>query len=483
MKTQSLALSLVVMFLAAEGFADTRIAVLPVGGPAGAKAEGAIRKALKKRRDVEVIPAGAVKSAISKHGRKVEALARELKADVVFVSLTQKSGKNMKLNIGVYDADGARVGGNGWTLKKGDMKAVERTLWSELSSAVKKAGKASEDEEEEETPVAKKEEAKSEEKVAAAEESPRKDAADDAFEDEKPAKKEEKKSAAADEEEEEEEAPKKTAVAEKRKSSSSWADEEDDASEDQTTLSSKFDSDEPSAFGDVDAEVGMHAFTRSFSYNQPLMGAMASYRLSSGPSIAGGAEWYAGSLAGEGVASNVGLGLTAESAFGIGSQAQDGSRVGTSAYAFDIGPRFRIPVSRHKVSVGAGYGTRVFSVADTDDPVLSLVPDVSYRFISARVAGRYNVTEQLSVNGKFAYLHLLGTGELGSDRFFPRLSGAGIEAAAYVGYEVTPKWEVRVGVDMTRFFFALKPEPGDALVAGGAVDQFFAGTARIAYSL
>lgn len=512
MKTQTLALSLAVMFLATTAFADTRIAVLPVGGPGGAKAEAAIRKALGKRKDVEVVPAAATRTAIKKHGRKVPELAKALKADIVFVSLTTRAGKNMKLNIGVYDADGERLGGNGWALKKGEMKSVESDLWAELSPSIRKGSKkdAPAEKEEEETEVAEKP-SKKEEKDA-----PKKEAADDAFgDDKKVAKKDEpRKDEAADEEEAEPDPKKKVAAKDEESEASKKKDEESEAAkkkklaaaareeeEDRSRRSSADEdvrsSDEANEvtrsgprgpkedwdYGDLDAEVGMHAFTRSFSYNQPLQGALASYRLSSGPAIAGGVEWYAGKLAGDGFARNIGVAVQAESAFGIGSEAADGSRVGTSAYAFDLGPRVRIPVSGHKLSVGAGYGQRVFGVAETDDPVLSLVPDVAYKFLSLRAGGRYNLSDALSVNLNLAYLNLMGTGELSSERFFPRLSGAGVEANAYVGYEVAPKWEVRVGVDLTRFFFALKPEPGDANVAGGAVDQFFAGTARIAYRL
>lgn len=475
MKTRTVALPLAVLLLvmtATTALADTRIAVLPVGGPAGAKAEAAIRKALAKRDGVQVIPAGAVKTAIRKHGRKVEALARALNADIVFVSLTQKAGKNMKLNIGVYDAEGTRLGGNGWSLKKGDMTQVVSGLWAELGPSMKKA--------EQSTAVA---EAKKEEEEAPVQKSPRKEAADDAFAETKTAEAAPKTAAIA----KVEQAPKTQARSRDNGDLRSSSDDDDarsSSSSNEVTLSSTRSARRGgSDFGDLDAELGMHAFTRSFSYNQPLRGSLASYRLTSGPAIAGGAEWYAGKLAGEGFARNIGLGVMAESAFGIGSQAQDGSRVGTSAYAFDVGPRVRVPLAGHRLTFGGGYGQRVFGVEETDDPVLSMVPDVSYKFISVRAGGRFNLSEQLSVNGSLAYLHLLGTGELGSDRYFPRLSGAGIEANAYVGYAVTPRWEARVGVDLTRFFFALKPEPGDQNVAGGAVDQFFAATARIAYRL
>ena len=42
-------------------------------------------------------------------------------------------------------------------------------------------------------------------------------------------------------------------------------------------------------------------------------------------------------------------------------------------------------------------------------------------------------------------------------------------------------WEGRLVGDYERYFYSFGPTPGDAYVAGGALDQFFGGRLAIAY--
>lgn len=438
-----LATAAILLFAGSAFAAKYKVAVEKFSGPQAAKAEAAVKAALKKRDEVELVSVKA-------------------RPQVVISGQTAKAKKLIELKLSVNTPDGDRQGGASWKIKNGQTKPLEASLWPTISKAVKKTAASSAPAEEEEAPVVATKKSKVID-VPRAEESA----------DERPSRSE---TASRSE----------VADSSSRSSRVSSSDEDvrhSDSSEGEvsTTIHRR---EGKSEFGDLDADVGVHAFTRSFTYNQPLQGQLASYRLSSGPAVGVNLAWFAGQLAGdESPLRNVGVGLSGETAFGIGSAAQDGSRVGTSAYAFDVGAKYRIPFDQHRIVLGAGYGQRNFGIAETDDQVLSMVPDVAYKFISLRAGGRLQVTDQISVNLSGAYLHLLGTGELGSEKFFPRLSGGGVEASAFLGYEVMPKLEVRVGADMQRFFFSMHPEVGDTNVAGGALDQFFAGTARIAYRL
>ncbi|MFL5320087.1 MAG: hypothetical protein ACJ790_10570 [Myxococcaceae bacterium] len=431
-----------VFLFAGSASAKVKVAVEKFTGPSASKAEAAVKSALSKREEVEVV-------SMKGHPQ------------VLVSGQTSKLPKKMvKLEVSVNTADGERVGGSTWKIKNGQTKPLELSLWATVGKHMKKAAASGGSDSDEEAPaVASKKPGKVIDVPKADEEEAR------------PVVASKKKERATEESAENE-----------SKRSEDSEDVHGSDSENGVSTVVRGASEGGSEYGELDADVGVHAFTRSFTYNQPLQGSLASYKLSSGPSVGVNALWFAGKLADdESPLKNLGAAVAAETAFGIGSAAQDGSRVGTSAYQFDVGARYRIPLDQHRVVLGAGYGQRAFSVADTQDAVLSMVPDVSYKFVSIRAAGRYVINEQLSLNATVAYLHLLGTGELGSAKFFPRLSGAGVEASVFVGYEILPKWEVRVGADLQRFFFALHPEPGDQNVAGGAVDQFFAGTARVAY--
>ena len=57
---------------------------------------------------------------------------------------------------------------------------------------------------------------------------------------------------------------------------------------------------------------------------------------------------------------------------------------------------------------------------------------------------------------------------------------AGADAELVVRYAVSPMFEARAGLEWRRYWFAMHSVPGDTYPAGGAVDQSFAFTARIA---
>ena len=56
----------------------------------------------------------------------------------------------------------------------------------------------------------------------------------------------------------------------------------------------------------------------------------------------------------------------------------------------------------------------------------------------------------------------------------------GADAELVARYALSPMFEVRAGLEWRRYWFAMHSQPGDTYAAGGAVDQSFAFTARIA---
>ncbi len=66
-------------------------------------------------------------------------------------------------------------------------------------------------------------------------------------------------------------------------------------------------------------------------------------------------------------------------------------------------------------------------------------------------------------------------------QFFPHSTVAGADAELVVRYALSEMFEVRAGVEWRRYWFAMHSVPSTTRdIAGGAVDQSFAFTARIA---
>jgi hypothetical protein len=87
--------------------------------------------------------------------------------------------------------------------------------------------------------------------------------------------------------------------------------------------------------------------------------------------------------------------------------------------------------------------------------------------------------------GRFAvvagldYLGVVSAGKI-ADRF-PRSSVGGVAAELGARVTILRGLEARAGARYTRFFYDLAPEPGDPLVAGGALDQLGYATLGLAY--
>jgi hypothetical protein len=67
--------------------------------------------------------------------------------------------------------------------------------------------------------------------------------------------------------------------------------------------------------------------------------------------------------------------------------------------------------------------------------------------------------------------------------WFPRNQGTGFDLGAGFGWESDLGLGVRIGFDMQRYFFAVRPEPGDELIVGGAADQFMTGTIDVVWRI
>ncbi len=136
----------------------------------------------------------------------------------------------------------------------------------------------------------------------------------------------------------------------------------------------------------------------------------------------------------------------------------------------------RLGKHMHAPTLGArlGYGWLDFSFA-APSPLSREIPTVTYRFLKMGLNGEMALTKRLFVSAGFDYLATLSGGAV-YNRFRDTSIG-GIDAQLGVGVNVASNTRLLMLFDYTRFFSSFVPIPGDAYVAGGALDQY--GTFKI----
>ena len=176
-----------------------------------------------------------------------------------------------------------------------------------------------------------------------------------------------------------------------------------------------------------------------------------------------------------------GLGVVADYARAVGLASTDaaGTPVSTSWQNFDVGLRQGIRLGAAALGIVVGYGETDFHF-DEASRTSAKLPTVSYQFLRAGLDVR-GYLGALSLFGSGAYLYPLSAGALG--RLFPHEHLAGIEARVGVARTMGRSFEVSLAVEYTRFFYSFNPVPGDANVAGGALDEMAQLSLGIAYLL
>ncbi len=178
------------------------------------------------------------------------------------------------------------------------------------------------------------------------------------------------------------------------------------------------------------------------------------------------------------------LGVTGEyaQAFAVSSQDSSGTHVGTTWQSFDVGAVERIALMRAvTANVSLGYGGNDFQFDQSLAAAGAALPGVAYRFVRMGAGVRVELPLAFSVFAGGSYLDILDTGATG--QLFPRETVGGVEGHLGVAYAVTRHWQASLGAAYTRFFYSFNPVPGDASVAGGALDEQTRVQAAFAYVL
>jgi hypothetical protein len=110
------------------------------------------------------------------------------------------------------------------------------------------------------------------------------------------------------------------------------------------------------------------------------------------------------------------------------------------------------------------------------------IPNVAYKFAGFTADARFHFAEVIELGLHVGTRLVLDTGALG--KWFPKTKTNSINAGLQLGYQVTPLIGVVAGADLVRYGFDFNPVPmNNALVAGGAVDQYISGYAALRVTL
>lgn len=170
-----------------------------------------------------------------------------------------------------------------------------------------------------------------------------------------------------------------------------------------------------------------------------------------------------------------------ELAVGVnGSRTSDGTAYATSSSEWGLGVGLDAGIRSARVGITATYGEQRFNL--DDDPMMELVPDVTYRFARGGLSFAMPLAPRFSLLVTGGYRHLFGMGGLTEATWFPRASGAGLDASAGVAFHVTSWLDIQARLDARRYFFAMHPEVGDPWIAGGATDDYIGGAIGLAIS-
>jgi hypothetical protein len=218
-----------------------------------------------------------------------------------------------------------------------------------------------------------------------------------------------------------------------------------------------------------DISVEGRAFMRRFRYRDDLDMQLRAYDLEA-PAAGIAATWR--------FARRFRVRGEVELALGLqGSETSDGTAYPTSASEWSTGIHGAWSLAGAQLDVHAAYGEQRCAVGGDH------IPDVTYRWLGAGAAVRVPLSPRLALEGGAGWRQLLDAGELGSDAWFPRMSGAGIDADLGVRWQATDTVALSAGGDLRRYFLAMHPEPGDPRIAGGALDQYLSIVARFSVAL
>ncbi|MCB9597426.1 MAG: hypothetical protein H6719_32190 [Sandaracinaceae bacterium] len=228
--------------------------------------------------------------------------------------------------------------------------------------------------------------------------------------------------------------------------------------------------------------LGLAVTHRALTYTDDIYASLRPYALPAAPFLRFAIEWFPGAHFDAGLFG--GFSVVTHGQAGLGIQSIDGQGIAypTEAWGFGIDVRYRLPVDDVVFGITAGYTTSTFALRDADElSPRPQVPNVEYHSLRAGGSFRWNVGLGIFLDVGAAYLYPIAAGEILSDAWFGRGEVGGLDGAAGVGLRIDDV-ELAGRFELQRFWYDMHSEPGDARVAGGAVDEYLSGVVSLVYT-
>jgi hypothetical protein len=141
-----------------------------------------------------------------------------------------------------------------------------------------------------------------------------------------------------------------------------------------------------------------------------------------------------------------------------------------------VGLRYRAPLGIVDLIPRAAYLAETFAAN-----VGTVAPDVDYRVLRAGLGIQLALSRQAFMRGSGDYLDVLSAGRLNDADRFPRAVTRGVDVSLGAGYAFADNVEAWVTVALRRYGYDMKSQQGDALIAGGALDEYMSMTMGLTY--
>lgn len=154
---------------------------------------------------------------------------------------------------------------------------------------------------------------------------------------------------------------------------------------------------------------------------------------------------------------------------------EEGRLHSTRMSRWGVGAKFRMkanPGVALSLEPSLGFRSMSFSVRTASDgAVLEALPGLRYHALHAGLGLEIPRALGLAFFMSASYLHALPGARLGGQGSLSVESKGGVEVMAGMGFWLGPQTQLRLAGHYTRAVFAFEPEPGQALLAGGASDK------------
>jgi TolB-like protein len=456
-----------------------RVAVLDFTGTSASAVQSQIMSALKEQSEVELVSGREVKSTSSRLGNSLsrssdfKEVGEALDLSAFIEGDVEKKGHRLQATVRVRDAStGSVVHEETWSRRPSGLKTIKPQVWVALGPAIgetsapakpkpAKTTKPSKTKPPPPPPPEEEEEQEDEEEEVPVARSTEEDDAAERKRARQQAQQERERERAREEEEEEQEREQRS---EKKKKSGP-----DNQSASHPALVAFF---------------GPRIMWRTLQYEgSPSSTNFQTYSSSDEgtPSfnLALGARWFPGAHKRSDWLSDIGLDFDLDYALGLKAKvAESNKKVSVSAYELGIGAIYRIPLDSFVPFVRLGFVKHVF---DVDLPTM---PGLSYSNIRIGAGTSINLVDWLAFDVNFAYLLVLGAGELEDANFGEDVSTTGWEAGGGALVRFNEVWGARLALDYRRYKydFGLSDNPGTVLPKSGT-DGYLRLSAAVVFTL